>query len=212
VPAVAASTTLMTDVAWVGIGGSKSRDLIQAGTQGAVQNGRVQYWAWYELLPDFQIVLPLVVAAGDKVSVSLTEMSEDLWFLSFENNTTGAAHYQVLEYNSKYTSAEWIQEMPTVTNRGGERLYAPLAEFGAITFTDGWAVVDGKRKSIEDARGRAVTMTSREGRVPLAIPLQLNEDSFTVVRTSAVPSPAIFVGSGKRNRANPADIVWSRAQ
>lgn len=210
VPALAATTTLMTDVAWVGIGGSKSKDLIQAGTHSAVQNGRTQYWAWYELLPDYQTVIPLAVAGGDKVSVSLTEIRDDLWLLSFVNETTGAQHHEALAYRSRNNSAEWIEEMPVVYDRDGNRLYAPLSEFGTVTFEDAYAIVDGKRADIERVRAKAVTMVSRlNKRVVLAAPSSLSEGGFTVTRSGAVPSPAS--GSlGKRYRGNSWEIVWSR--
>jgi hypothetical protein len=212
VPTVEASTTLMTNVTWVGIGGSKTKDLIQAGTHGATQNGKLQYWAWYELLPDYQKVIPLVVAGGDKVTVSLTEVTEDLWLLYFVNLTTGQMHSQVLEYNSRYSSAEWIEEMPTVYNKAGDRLYAPLSEFESTTFEDGYAMVGDKRLSIEDARARAVTMVSKQNKkVVLATPQQIvDEDTFTVLRSEAVPSPLEY-GSGKRNRALPWEILWTKA-
>jgi len=210
VPTLAATTTLMTDVAWVGIGGSKSKDLIQAGTHSAVQNGRVQYWAWYELLPDYQKPIPLVVKGGDKVTVDLTEVSQDLWFLSFVNETTGAYHGQALEYRSRNNSAEWIQEMPVVYGRDGDRVYAPLSEFGTVTFSDAYAVVDGKRTSIADTRASAVTMVSKlNKKVVLATPQEIVGDGFTVVRSGAVPSP-VAQKPGKRYRADPADIVWSK--
>lgn len=211
VPTLAATTTLMTDAAWVGMGGSRSKDLIQAGTHSAVQNGRAQYWAWYELLPDYQKVISLAVRGGDRVSVSLTEVADDLWLLSFVNETTGSAHYQALEYRSRKTSVEWIEEMPVVYGRDGNRAYAPLSEFGAVTFEDAYAIVDGKRKSIEDTRAKAVTMVSRlNKRVVLATPSTIEEGGFTVTRSSAVPSPAQSASSTKRYRSNLWEIVWSK--
>lgn len=205
VPTLAATTTLMTDVTWVGIGGSKSKDLIQAGTHSAVQNGRTQYWAWYELLPAYQVVIPLKVAGGDKVEVSLTEVSDDLWYLSFMNVTTGELYSHALEYSSRHTSAEWIQEMPYVYNKVGERAYAPLSEFGTVAFKDAYAVVDGERKSIDVLRASAVTMVSKKNkRMILATPGEIEDGGFVVTRSKAVPSP------DTSKRATPSDIVWSK--
>ncbi len=210
VPKLLATTTLMTDVAWVGIGGSKSKDLIQAGTHSAVQNGKTQYWAWYELLPDYQKPIPLAVAGGDKVTVSLTELSDGLWYLSFVNETTGKFHGEALEYSSKNNSAEWIEEMPIVHDKAGERAYAPLSEFGTILFSGAYAVVDGKRTAIDKTRASAVTMVSKlNKKVVLAVPSEITGDEFVVTRSKAVPSPA-SAKAGKRNRANPSDIVWSK--
>lgn len=210
VPALLATTTLMTDVAWVGIGGSKSKDLIQAGTHSAVQNGKTQYWAWYELLPAYQVVIPLKVTGGDKVEVSLTEVSDDLWYLSFVNETTGAQHSEALEYHSKNNSAEWIEEMPVVYDRDGDRAYAPLSEFNTVTFSNAYAVIDGERKSLGNLRSSAVTMVSKlNKKIVLATPGEIIGDGFMVTRTKAVPSP-VAAKEGKRNRANPYDIVWSK--
>lgn len=209
VPTLAATTTLMTDVTWVGIGGSKSKDLIQAGTHNAVQNGRTQYWAWYELLPDYQTVIPLAVKGGDKVEVSLTEVSPDLWYLSFSNETTGKRYGRVLEYRSKHSSVEWIEEMPVVYGRDGDQAYAPLSEFGTVAFSDAYAVVDGERRSIDASRPSAVSMVSKQDkRVLLAAPGDIQDGGFAVVRSGAVPSPA--PQGGRRSRANAYDIVWSR--
>lgn len=210
VPTLSATTTLMTDVAWVGIGGSKSKDLIQAGTHSAVQNGRTQYWAWYELLPEYQKPIPLAVKGGDEVEVSLTEIAPGLWYLSFVNETTGAHHSQTFEYRSRNNTAEWIEEMPVVYDNSGARAYAPLSEFGTITFSDAYATVDGERTSISDARAGAVTMVSKlNKKVVLAAPQEIVGDGFTVVRSSAVPSP-VAAKEGKRYRADPSDIVWSK--
>lgn len=210
VPTLAPTTTLMTDVAWVGIGGSKSKDLIQAGTHSAVQNGRTQYWAWYELLPEYQKPIKLAVTGGDKVSVSLVELTKDLWYLLFVNETTGAFHGEALEYRSRNNSAEWIQEMPIVYGQDGERAYAPLSEFGTVPFSDAYAVVDGERRAIGDTRPSAVTMVSKlNKKVVLATPGEIEEDGFEVVRSGAIPSP-IEVKAGKRSRAASWEIEWSR--
>lgn len=211
VPRLAATTTLMTDVAWVGIGGSKSKDLIQAGTHSAVQNGQTQYWAWYELLPDYQKRIPLEVKGGDKVTVALTEVVPDVWLLSFANETTGKGHYQTFEYRSRRNSAEWIEEMPVVYDRRGERIYAPLSEFGTIVFEDAWAIVGGRQVPIEDTRAKAVTMVSRtNNRMVLATPSPLQDGGFSVERSGVVPSPVSGENSGKRYRGNTWEIIWTK--
>lgn len=213
VPEVMATTTLMSDVAWVGIGGSKTKDLIQAGTHGAVQNGTTQYWAWYELLPAYQVVIPVAVTAGDEVEVALAEVARNLWYLSFVNNTTGQTYYTTLEYRSKHSSAEWIEEMPNVYDRDGVRLYAPLSEFKTVAFRNAYAIVDGERKSLADIRASAVSMVAKNNkRLVLAAPSELSEGgSFVVERSGAVPSP-MTKELAKRHKASMYDIVWSAAK
>lgn len=209
VPTLAATTTLMTDVTWVGIGGSKTRDLIQAGTHSAVENGRVQYWAWYELLPDYQQVVPLAVHGGDSVSVSLTELTPDLWYISFVNETTGAQFSKAVQYQSRKSSAEWVEEMPVVYGKSNTPIYAPLSEFGAVTFKDAYAVVDGKREPIEDTRPSVVTLVAKNNKhIDLAEPSDITDGSFVVTRSGAVPSP-VASSSSRHASAGTADIVWS---
>ncbi len=210
VPAVAATTTLMSDVAWVGIGGSKTKDLIQAGTHGAVQNGQTQYWAWYELLPAYQVVIPVAVAAGDEVEVALQEIARDLWYLSFINKSTGQSYFTTLEYHSKRSSAEWIEEMPNVYGREGGRIFAPLSEFERVEFTEAFAVINGERRSLADIKSSAVSMVAKNNkRLVLAAPSGVTpQSSFVVTRSSAVPSP-MTKQTMKQYRASAHDIVWS---
>ncbi len=210
IPKLAATTTLMTDVAWIGIGGSKSKDLIQAGTHSAVQNGRTQYWAWYELLPEYQKVIPLAVAGGDIVSVSLTEIGDDLWYLLFTNDTSGLRYGEALEYHSKQSSADWIEEMPVVYEKNGTRAYAPLSEFGTVTFSDAYAVIDDERVGLGNTRASAVTMVSKlNKKVVLATPGEIVDDGFIVTRSGAVPSP-VPAKPGRRSHASVSEISWSK--
>ena len=81
VPNVSAGTgnTVAADATWVGIGGATSTDLIQAGTQATVQGGQVVYGAWWETLPQAAQPVPLDVAAGDTISVSITQQADGTW-------------------------------------------------------------------------------------------------------------------------------------
>ena len=77
-PSSRAGGTFGIDAAWVGVGGVRSRDLIQAGTQQTVSGtGNTQYEAWLEMLPGASRPVPLSVHAGDSVSVSIAEQSTD---------------------------------------------------------------------------------------------------------------------------------------
>ena len=70
-PQFSADGNFGIDAAWVGIGGVRGRDLIQAGTQQTVSgNGSTQYQAWIEMLPQSSRPVPLTVHAGDSVSVA----------------------------------------------------------------------------------------------------------------------------------------------
>jgi hypothetical protein len=179
------SASMATDATWVGIGGVKSTDLIQAGTQAIVQNGSITYQAWYELLPAGQQVIPLTVHGGDSVTVSFAETSTNRWHLSFIDNTTGGDYEKDISYTSSLSSADWIEEMP-VLEQGRSSTYLPLDNFGTVNFTGGYTVANGSRESIAQAGAQSLTMAASGGRQlqALAAPSILADDAFSVSRSS----------------------------
>ena len=186
-------TTFGIDATWVGIGGVRSRDLIQAGTQQTVSgNGSTQYEAWVELLPRASRPVPLRVHAGDSVTINISEQSPDQWLIDFTNNTTGQTYQQTEQYQSTHSSAEWVEEAPS----GGRGGLLPLSNFGSVDFTAGSAVKDGNTVSIGGANARAITMIGGDNQA-LAVPSPLGADgsSFSVARTD---NPANTAGPGNR--------------
>jgi hypothetical protein len=195
VPTVSAGRTAAADATWVGIGGVSASDLIQAGTDATVQSGRVIYTAWVELLPQASQPVPLVVRAGDTVSVAITQQSRDTWQILIRDTTTGQSYQKRVTYASSRSSAEWIEEAPAV----GRRTLLRLDNFGTITFTNATTVEDGQQHSIAQAGGQAITMSSRAG-LPAAQPSALGDDgaSFSVTRTNAAV-PQSVPGAGNAN-------------
>ncbi|HEX5504213.1 MAG TPA: G1 family glutamic endopeptidase [Thermomicrobiales bacterium] len=180
VPTVADDgSTLAGDATWVGIGGVRSRDLIQAGTDATLQRGRVRYTAWIETLPQAEDPISLAVSPGDVVSVSIAQQSDGEWLIAFQNQTTGQQYQTTVAYTSTHSSAEWIEEAPSV----GRRTLS-LDSFGTVGFTHAAAVENGQTVTITQAGGQAITMIDRTGQ-PLAQPSPLGGDgaSFTVRRT-----------------------------
>jgi hypothetical protein len=198
---------LTADATWIGVGGIKKKDLIQAGTQAITKKGITTYRAWYELLPDYQKSIPLEVHGGDEVQVALSEFSPGLWLLVFDNVTTGAQYNLVLEYDSSRSTAEFVQEMPHLSS-SGESVYAPLDRFGTVTFKDAYVSVKGSQKSLIDARVKPITMVSSDGDVVLATPSELQEESFSVERSDATPAP-VKQSSGKSAREPASLISWT---
>jgi hypothetical protein len=187
------------DAAWVGIGGVRSRDLIQAGTQQTVSgSGSTRYEAWMETLPRSSRPVPLRVHAGDSVTVAVSEQSADQWLIAFSNNTTGQTYETTEQYASSHSSAEWVEEAPS-SGRGN---LLPLANFGTIPFSGGTAVKDGQSVTIAGSNARAVTMVGDSNQA-LAVPSSLSDDgtSFSVARTDAPATTA--GGSGGRSRRGP---------
>jgi hypothetical protein len=185
------------DAAWVGIGGVRTRDLIQAGTSQAIApSGATQYQAWVETLPEAALPVPLTVNPGDSVTVTVQEQSQNNWLISFVNNTTGQTYEHRERYNSSNSSAEWVQEAPSTG--GGQVL--PLSEFDSVSFTDAWTIKNGERMSIADANARAITMVGANNQA-LAVPSELSADgsSFNVARTDVPAS----MGPSQPRRGRP---------
>jgi hypothetical protein len=199
VPQFSADGAFGLDAAWVGIGGVRTRDLIQAGTQQSVSGtGSTHYEAWVETLPRASRPVPLRVHAGDSITVSITEQSPDQWLIEFSNNTTGQTYQQMQQYSSSHSSAEWVEEAPS----GGRGGILPLSNFGTIQFSGGSAVKDGQSLSIAASGARAITMVG-DNEQALAVPSDLGSDgaSFSVARTDV---PATSAGPARgRGRRGP---------
>jgi hypothetical protein len=180
VPSVSATTT-GADATWVGIGGVESRDLIQAGTQATVSGGEVEYHAWIEMLPASSRPVSLSVAPGDSVTVTISQQNGDSWSITIRNNTTGGRYATTVQYHSANSSAEWVQEAPSI-GRGT----VALDEFGTVRFTDASAVRGGRSETLAALGAEAITMINAS-RQALATPSVIGDDgaSFTVTRTDA---------------------------
>jgi Peptidase A4 family len=192
VPNVSPNTS-GADATWVGIGGLTSRDLIQAGTQAMVDGTGVSYTSWIEMLPQSSREVPLSISAGDSVTVSITQQSGDDWLISMKNNTTGGTYNTTVQYSSSNSSAEWVQEAPSV-GRG----LVSLDQFGVVQFSRASAVRDGKQLSLSALGAKAITMINGQGQA-IAQPSTVSSDgsSFTVARTDATSTPQT---GGRRRR------------
>ncbi len=186
VPDIGLGSPAGVDAAWVGIGGVRSPDLIQAGTQRTVlQNGSTQQEAWVELLPRAPETVPLPVGAGDTISVSIDQQGPEMWLIAFTNSTSGNTYQLSKHYASSLSSVEWVEEAPSA----GRRRTLPLDNFGTVRFTDAMTVRETQLLNVAQSGAHAITMITPGG-VPLAEPSRLGADgaSFSVTRTST-PSP-----------------------
>jgi hypothetical protein len=182
------------DATWVGIGGLTTNDLIQAGTQAMVDGGgTVEYSSWIEMLPQSSRTVPLTVSAGDSVTVTITQQSGNDWLIQMKNNTTKGTYSVTVQYASSNSSAEWVQEAPSV-GRG----LVSLDQFGTVQFSGATAVRDGKAMSLSALGAKAITMINGQGQA-IAQPSTISGDgsSFTVARTDATSSPQT---GGRRRR------------
>jgi len=180
IPQLAVDGPFGADATWIGIGGLRSRDLIQAGTQQAVSGtGSVTYHAWIETLPDVSHAVPLTVLPGESITISIDQQDVDFWLISFANLTSGQTLQRTLQYTSTVSSAEWIEEAPFARRR-----VLPISQFGSLTFTSASAVKDGQSLTPADLGARAISLIGDTGHI-LAVPSPLSADgsSFTVSRT-----------------------------
>lgn len=193
VPTVAASAS-GADATWVGIGGLTSNDLLQAGTQAMVDGGgTVEYSAWIEMLPQSSRTVPLSVSAGDSVTVTITQQTGNDWLIAMKNNTTNGSYNVTVQYSSSNSSAEWVQEAPSI-GRG----LVSLDQFGVVKFSGASAVRDGKTMTASALGAKAITMINGQGQA-IAQPSTIGSDgsSFTIARTDATSSPQT---GGRRRR------------
>ena len=193
VPTVSA-TSSGADATWVGIGGLTSNDLLQAGTQAMVDgSGTVEYSSWIEMLPQSSRNVPLSVSAGDSVTVTITQQGGNDWLIAMKNNTTNGSYSVTVQYSSSNSSAEWVQEAPSV-GRG----VISLDQFGTVKFSGASAVRDGKTMSLSALGAKAITMINGQGQA-IAQPSTIASDgsSFTIARTDATSSPQT---GGRRRR------------
>jgi hypothetical protein len=195
VPSVTAAAGPGADATWVGIGGVTAGDLLQVGTQAVVDpSGAVSYQAWLEMMPGASVTLPLTVAPGDRVSASLTERSAGRWEVSIADVTNGRHYDKIVAYDSSHSSAEWVEEMPSLS-RGG---LIPLDNFGTVHFSGATAIVGGQSETLAQTGAQPLLMVSARGE-PLAQTSVLADDgSFNVTRTIAPQSVATRFRQGRR--------------
>ena len=186
VPKVQASATNEASASWIGIDGVTSASLIQTGT---AQNtgpgwGGTQYYAWVELLPGAPGIIgnssgPAPVVPGDVISASITEGSPNLWTIALDDTTQGWSFSQAFSYATPGTTAEWIEEAPTVNGA-----VSALAHYGSTTFSNlGIAGSDLSSEAIYPTY-----LLSPSGAI-VSYPADFNSstDSFSVIYGSPQP-------------------------
>lgn len=177
---------------WVGIGGSMTDDLIQAGTEQDVISGQPVYYAWYETLPNPAHRVRMDIAPGDQITVHVGEVAPNQWSVSIVNGTNGQIVQLTLSYVSSHSSAEWIVEAPTLlNNRTGERRQLPLANFGVVHFSSLAATQQGT--AVNPLAAVPVVMAERRTRLQLVDVSPIRNGTFD----------ALYVGGGVPADTNP---------
>jgi hypothetical protein len=179
VPVVQASEKDTFSAAWIGIGGQVDDTLIQTGTDQDCVSGQVTYSAWYELLPQYALVIETInVTAGDKItaSISLVNSATDEWLIEINDVTSGQSFSKSVFYPSSRLSAECIVERPSVNNS-----VSTLANFGSVTFTDIRISINSNSGTVTDFPFSRVLMYNRQNAELASLsPLSSGGSSFTV--------------------------------
>jgi len=141
---------------WVGIGGYGEKTLLQTGTAQQSVKGALEYYAWYELLPNRAVRLPKVtISPGDEItaSIELVDPTSNTWNLEIRDLTTGTSFSNDFKYNSSRLSAEWIVEAPSL-----EGTIQTLANFGEVTFSSCSATITNVTGGINSFPGYQLVM------------------------------------------------------
>lgn len=114
VPFVRPSSQSTYSSAWIGIDGFGNTDLIQVGTGHDFVNGRAQYYAWWEILPDVMTPIPNPVRPGDRMHAVISKVRGSTWLIYLRNSSQNWTFRTTKRYNGPQSSAEWIVEAPQV--------------------------------------------------------------------------------------------------
>lgn len=184
-PAANCSATATSSYAafWIGLGGLSGGNggLEQTGTESDCRNGEAVYSAWYELLPDSSVDVPLTISAGDTVSAEVS-VDGGVATLTLTDVTTGQtftthATPSIIDTSS----AEWIAEAPSACYTADRCAQLTLANFGAVEFSGSSTTANGHVGTISDGSWSA-TSIELGGGAGSATPAALSADGsdFTV--------------------------------
>lgn len=166
---------------WIGIDGFNNSNLIQTGTESDFYSGSAHYDAWWEILPAAETVIPSIsVSPGDSMSASVTRGSGGSWTITISDATKGQSFTTVQSYSGPQTSAEWIEEAPTVGGR-----IANLANYGQTTFDPG--TVNGANPGLTFAESGIMVQKGVQVSTP-SVP-DVDSDGFNMEYGSTQPAP-----------------------
>jgi hypothetical protein len=204
VPAVQPSAGDEYSASWVGVDGGVvqgDQSLIQAGTSQDSGGGTTSYFAWYEVLPAAAIEIAHPVAAGDQMDVTVSEVVSGTWNIEVEDLSASWSFSTDVAYSGPGSSAEWIEEAPTVNGT-----QATLANFGNVQFSD----VSISTANSSEAGVTPVAMASPSG-VVIAYPGAFDTSdpsaaSFPV--TYGTPTPVVdSLSAGQGGTAGGTSVV-----
>jgi hypothetical protein len=178
-PAASASRKASYSSSWVGIDGYNNSDLIQVGTDSDYYHGAAHYSAWWEILPAPETTIPsMTVKPGDIITASISKGSGSGWTITI---TDGSQTFSTAQtYTGPQTSAEWIEEAPTLGRRT-----VPLANYGQTTFDPG--TVNGTNPLL--TASEAGIMVQKRAQVSTPSDPDGDGDGFNVAYGGTAPAP-----------------------
>ncbi len=179
VPDLVASTGTSFTSEWVGIDGTENTSLIQAGVDEyySPATRKTVRGAWWEIIPAASVPIPMTVSSGDRITVTIGQVSGTVWQIALVDDTTGQRFVINQTYTGPGESAEWIVEAPSPLTGPPYPLgrYVP-----AVTFTD--LRINGTQTAVSES-------VLDQGSGPISVPSPLTANGFAVAY-GAVPPPA----------------------
>ena len=162
VPHIRATEDLRTSVAWIGIGGWNSQNLLQIGTLHFKDRYASVYYAFTERYPlePANIKIPnFKVSPGDKVSASITKKKSGTWLLTIDNLSTNKHFKKTVKFRPDQYTAEWIVEWATPDKYKLVRFknfsFSKMAfegETTKLTSNDRLKMIKGKKVLVEPSK------------------------------------------------------------
>ncbi|PSR22743.1 MAG: hypothetical protein C7B47_16420 [Sulfobacillus thermosulfidooxidans] len=166
---------------WIGIDGFNNSDLIQTGTGEEVISGTAQYFAWWEILPSPETLIPtMVVQPGNTMHASITNLGNGEWQITLQNLTLHESFTTDQSYSGPAQSAEWIQEAPTIN--GSISTLDPYSTFAFSNLS-----VNGGNPMLEPSDGGVMIQNNVQVSTP-SFP-SVTGNSFAVAYGSQMPAP-----------------------
>ncbi len=135
---------------WVGIGGydetSSSLEQLGTGIDCSGNSATPSYYAWWELVPaSAQRIKTLKIFPGDTITAAVLVSGQKITF-SLRDLTRKTRFSKVLTTTQALDtgSAEWVAEAPSECGSFGRCRVVPLANFGAVTFTNAAVIANGQ--------------------------------------------------------------------
>ena len=171
---------------WVGLDGFASSTVEQDGTVGQCFEGKAVYYSWYEMYPAGTVEVGKTVAAGDKISASVSRSGANYTLALTDSTHTTSSFSKKASCavtTCLDTSAEWIAERPSYSIG-----IAPEAQFASVPFSQASQTASGKTSTISGYSGTSYDITSVDA-----------TDSYDIAVPSGLTGGNAFTASWKNS-------------